>query len=96
MNLNHVPDGVDPQYIKGGQANLWSEQVYNMRHAQYMLWPRAFAIAESVWSPKEKKNWNHFFSKVEKHFERYDVAEKKYSPACTTRYSTLPKMPTAL
>ncbi|MES2329161.1 MAG: family 20 glycosylhydrolase [Bacteroidota bacterium] len=76
-----VPDGVDAQYIKGGQANLWTEQVYNMRHAQYMLWPRAFAIAESVWSPKEKKNWNHFFSKVENHFARFDVAEKKYSPA---------------
>ncbi len=76
-----LPDGVDAQYIKGGQANLWTEQVYNMRHAQYMLWPRAFAIAESVWSPKEKKNWNHFFSKVEKHFERFDVAEKKYAPS---------------
>jgi hexosaminidase len=76
-----VPDGVDPQYIKGGQGNLWSEQVYNMRHAQYMLWPRAFAIAESVWSPKEKKNWDHFFSKVEQHFARYDVADKKYAPS---------------
>jgi hexosaminidase len=76
-----LPDGVDPQYIKGGQANLWTEQVYNMRHAQYMLWPRAFAIAESVWSPKEKKNWNHFFNKVEDHFARFDVADKKYAPS---------------
>jgi len=76
-----VPDGVDAKYIKGGQANLWTEQVYNMRHVQYMLWPRAFATAESVWSPKEKKNWNDFESRVEKHFERYDVAEKKYAPS---------------
>jgi hexosaminidase len=76
-----LPAGVDPQYIKGGQANLWTEQIYNMRHMQYMLWPRAFAIAESVWSPKEKKNWDNFFSRVEKHFERFDVAEKKYAPS---------------
>lgn len=76
-----VPDGVDAKYIKGGQANLWTEQVYNMRHQQYMTWPRGFAIAESLWSPKEKKNWNHFFSKVEKHFERFDVAEMKYAPS---------------
>ena len=76
-----VPDGVDAKYIKGGQANLWTEQVYNMRHVQYMLWPRAFATAESVWSPKEKKNWNDFEARVEKHFERYDVAEKKYAPS---------------
>lgn len=76
-----VPDSVDAKYILGGQGNLWSEQVYNMRHAQYMLWPRAFALSESLWSPKEKKNWNNFFSKVEDHFERFDIAEKKYAPS---------------
>jgi hexosaminidase len=76
-----VPQGVDPKYIKGGQANLWTEQVYNMRHAQYMTWPRGMAIAESVWSPKEKKNWNDFFNRVEKHFERLDAAEVKYARA---------------
>jgi hexosaminidase len=76
-----VPPGVDAKYIKGGQANLWTEQVYNTRHLQYMVWPRAFATAESVWSPKEKKNWNNFVARVENHFKRYDVAEKKYSPA---------------
>jgi hexosaminidase len=74
-----VPDGVNAKLIKGGQANLWTEQIYNMRHLQYMAWPRAFAVAESVWSPKEKKNWNNFISRVEEHFERYDVAEKKYA-----------------
>jgi hexosaminidase len=34
-----------------------------------------------VWSPKEKKNWNDFEARVEKQFERYDVAEKKYAPS---------------
>ena len=76
-----VPEGVDPKYIKGGQANLWTEQIYNMRYAQYMTWPRGFAISESLWSPKEKKNWNSFVKKVENHFERYDAAEIKYAPS---------------
>lgn len=76
-----VPNGVDPQFIKGGQANLWTEQIYNTRHMQYMLWPRAFAIAESVWSPKQKKNWNQFVWRVETHFDRFDIAKIKYSPA---------------
>jgi hexosaminidase len=74
-----LPVDVDPKYIKGGQANLWTEQVYNMRHAEYMTYPRALAIAESVWSPKEKKEWNHFFGKVETHFARLDEAEIKYA-----------------
>jgi hexosaminidase len=76
-----VPEGVDPKFIKGGQANLWTEQIYNMRHAQYMTWPRAFAVSESVWSPKEKKNWNDFIRRVENHFTRFDVAEIKYAPS---------------
>jgi hexosaminidase len=76
-----VPDGVDPKFIKGGQANLWTEQVYNMRHAEYMTWPRAFATVESVWSPKEKKNWKDFAERVQQHFARLDVAEVKYDPA---------------
>ena len=76
-----VPDGVDPKFIKGGQANLWTEQIYNTRHQQYMTWPRGWAIAESVWSPKEKKNWDNFFTRVESHFKRYDAAEIKYAPS---------------
>ncbi len=76
-----VPDGVDPQYIKGGQANLWTEQIYNIRQAEYMTWPRGFAIAESVWSPKTKKNWPEFFNRVESHFKRFDFAEIKYAPS---------------
>jgi hexosaminidase len=76
-----VPEGVDPQFIKGGQANLWTEQVYNIRQAEYMTWPRGFAIAESVWSPKQLKNWPDFLSRVEQHFARLDISETKYSPA---------------
>ncbi|MBB6501287.1 beta-N-acetylhexosaminidase [Pedobacter cryoconitis] len=75
-----IPAGADPKYIKGGQANLWTEQVYNIRQAEYMTWPRGYAIAESVWSPKEKKNWTNFTGKVEQHFQRMDIAETKYSP----------------
>ncbi len=74
-----VPEGVDPKYIMGGQANLWTEQVYNTRHLQYMVWPRSLAISESLWSPKEKKNWNYFAGKVENNFGRMDLQNVKYA-----------------
>jgi hexosaminidase len=76
-----VPEGVNAALIKGGQANLWTEQVYNMRHAQYMTWPRGFAIAEALWSPKEKRNWSDFVPRVESQLERLDVAKVKYAPS---------------
>jgi hexosaminidase len=74
-----VPDGVDSKYILGGQANLWTEQVYNTRHLQYMIWPRTLAVSESVWSPKEKKNWKWFAEKVENNFGRMDLQNVKYA-----------------
>jgi len=74
-----VPDGVNASLIKGGQANLWTEQIYNMRQVEYMVWPRGMAIAEAVWSPKRPKNWPGFMSRVEKQFPRLDEAEIKYA-----------------
>lgn len=74
-----VPDSVDPKFILGGQANLWTEQVYNTRHMQYMLWPRSMAVAECLWSPKAKKDWDDFASRVEGSFPRLDVEQVKYA-----------------
>lgn len=75
-----VPAGADARYIKGGQGNLWAEQVYNMRQAEYMTWPRGFAIAEALWSPGGRKNWPDFLQRTEAHFKRLDAAEVKYGP----------------
>jgi hexosaminidase len=75
------PPEIDPKYVLGGQADLWTEQIYNMRHAEYMLWPRAMATAEAVWSPKEKRNWDDFSQRVEKQFKRFDAAQIKYAPS---------------
>jgi len=76
-----APDSVNSKLIIGGQANLWTEQVYNTRHLEYMTWPRAFAIAEAVWSPKSVRNFDDFAGRVEKHFDRFNVAQIKYSPS---------------
>jgi hexosaminidase len=77
--FNPVPDSVDPKFILGGQANLWTEQVYNTRHMEYMLWPRSLAVAECLWSPLNRKNWPDFARRVEAILPRMDVEEVKYS-----------------
>jgi len=74
-----VPEGVDPKMVLGGQGNLWTEQLQNMRAVQYMVWPRALAVAEAVWSPKDSRNWKNFVCRVEKEFERMDEAGVRYS-----------------
>jgi hexosaminidase len=79
--LNILPEGIDSAYVLGGQGNLWTEQVPTEPQVEYMMYPRAFAVAETVWSPKSKKDWNSFVERVEKHFERFDEAEINYAPS---------------
>ncbi len=76
-----VPDGVDPKFILGGQANLWTEVIPNLPFAFYMSYPRAFATAEVLWSQKDKKDWNSFLNRTEVHFGRFDAAKTNISKA---------------
>ncbi len=47
------------QYVDGMQGNLWTEFISTPSHAEYMLWPRAMAIAEVGWSA-HKTTYTHF------------------------------------
>lgn len=51
-------------HLLGLQGNLWSECIVSDSHFEYMLYPRAFAIAENAWSPKGSKNYPAFRGKV--------------------------------
>ena len=73
--------GINGNLVKGIQANLWSEQLYNRRYVEYMTWPRAMATAEVAWTKPENKNWDSFEKNVENHFNRFDAAEVNYSTA---------------
>ena len=74
-----VPEGVNPELVLGGQGNLWSESVATLRHAQYMTWPRGFALAEVLWSPAEARNWGSFMERLPWQFRRLDADEVNYS-----------------
>lgn len=43
--------------ILGGQCNLWTEQIRNGREAEYMMFPRVFVFADSLWLGDEK-SWD--------------------------------------
>jgi hexosaminidase len=74
-----VPDSIDPEYILGGQGNLWTESVPTYRHAEYMLWPRALALSEVLWSPLESREWNDFINRTETHLRRMDQSDINYA-----------------
>jgi hexosaminidase len=78
-NFSILPAGIDSTYVLGGQGNLWTEQVPTVPQLEYMMYPRALAISETLWSQKGKKNWNNFVERVENQFARFDLAKINYS-----------------
>lgn len=56
-------EGIADEYVRhllGLQANLWSEFVPTGEYMEYLLYPRAFAIAEIGWSPAGGKDYPRF------------------------------------
>ena len=68
QSLRHVYkydplEGIAPEFhhhILGLQGNLWCELIPYAAHAEYMLYPRAFAIAEIGWTPQDKREFFQF------------------------------------
>jgi hexosaminidase len=68
-------------YIKGVQANLWTEYIPSPSYAEYMAYPRACALAEIAWTAKDKRDWSKFKSRLVAHFNRFDAMKLNYSKA---------------
>jgi hexosaminidase len=58
-------------HILGVQANLWTEHVRTEDRAEYMIFPRAAAIAEVGWSPAASIDWQSFSARLPDQLARY-------------------------
>ena len=61
-------------HILGAQANLWTEYMPTTGQVEYMLMPRIAALAEVVWSAKEKRDLPDFQKRLQTQFQRYIAA----------------------
>jgi hexosaminidase len=68
------------KHVLGGQAQLWGEYISNQKHRLYMTYPRAAALAEVLWSPRESRNWDQFRARLSTHLERLQALEVNYRP----------------
>ncbi len=69
------------KHIIGAQANVWTEYLVKPEDVTYMILPRMAAMAEVLWSPKEKRDWEKFYNRLPWHFARYDALGLQYSKA---------------
>ena len=75
------PDSLSADEAKlmyGVQANLWTEYIPTEEHAEYMLYPRAIALAEVAWSKPENKSWEDFHRRALKIVD--ELKAKGYHP----------------
>lgn len=62
--------------VIGIQGNLWTELMYFGRHVEYMAFPRLSAIAETGWTPVDRKSFSGFSARLTywgRVLDRYDV-----------------------
>lgn len=67
------------KYIIGVQANLWTEYVESPEKAEYMVFPRMFALAEIAWTQKNRKDLKNFSEeRLPLHLARLDKTSTNY------------------
>lgn len=58
-----IPDELnseEAQLVLGAQANVWTEWMPNFDRVEYMIYPRILAMAEVLWTPKHRRDWDDF------------------------------------
>ncbi|RXM49050.1 beta-N-acetylhexosaminidase [Flavobacterium sp. YO12] len=66
------------KFVMGAQGNVWTEYMANPAKVEYMIFPRLSALSEVLWSPKDKKDWSQFQTKIETMKKRYTMWGANY------------------
>ncbi len=64
----------ESKYVLGAQGNVWTEYMPTPQQVEYMVFPRALALAEVLWSPKASRNYKDFGRRLGVHLPRLKKA----------------------
>lgn len=65
--------------VLGGQGCVWTEFIPKPEHVEYITFPRAIALSEALWSPKEKKNFSTLHERLVSQYKYMDKFEIRYA-----------------
>lgn len=72
----------EAKHIKGAQANLWTEYIYDGKQAEHMLLPRLAAICETQWMSASSKDYADFQNRLQRLLALYTQLNYDfYNPA---------------
>jgi hexosaminidase len=69
-----VLPGVDKNSILGIEGPCWTEFIYTQDDLDYMVFPRAIALAEIGWVDMPQRNWQDFRKRLLGHYDRLQLA----------------------
>lgn len=79
-----LPPGTPPEleeHVLGAQANVWTELLETQRRVDFNMFPRACALAEALWSPREKRDYDDFEARLRQaHLPRLTALGIEYRP----------------
>jgi hexosaminidase len=79
--FNPVPDSLEPRFrrhILGAQAQVWTEYIEGPKQVEYMAFPRMTALAETLWTPLERKDYADFTGRLSRHLDRLRVLDVNF------------------
>ena len=71
--------------VKGIQSNIWGEFIPTEARMQFMVFPRALAMIEKTWTPKEAQDWDNFRLRMQGQLSRLKAAGINYRPLETNQ-----------
>ncbi len=73
--------GIAPEHhahVLGGQGNVWTEYMPTSDQVEYMTWPRAAALAETLWTAPSMRDYGDFRRRLRGHLPRLDGLDVNY------------------
>ena len=66
------------EHVLGGQGQLWGEYMADRKHREYMTYPRAAALSEALWSPRDNRGYDEFAVRLAEHLKRLNAVDVNY------------------
>jgi hexosaminidase len=76
-----VPAELEPQFAKhilGAQGQVWTEYIEGPKNVEYMAFPRAAALAEVLWTSRDRRDFADFSARLQAHLARLQALDVNY------------------
>ena len=76
-----VPRALEARYahhILGAQGQIWTEYIKGPKQVEYMAYPRMSALAEVLWTPKPRRDFEGFMGRLKTHVYRLGILDVNY------------------